>query len=515
MSLIRNSGRGRGLTVLALVALMALIATLLGSAPAQSSASLTSTAVMQVQAVLPASTLTLAEDEYVDAVRAGTSDASVVMARSQTGIGTMYPAGPGHADGPVWAGLWEINGRRALCYQFNLHNPNSNGEHLATRLPGASRHTSLEIFYGAGRFAHTNKQDLATGAALATWKKMGGDGFNTYFSWGKRNDVFSAGVLSAYNRVLKEMKRHGPYKMKAELKGGEKLVGQDGRVAVTVKNSHGGVKGVAVQMDSTNARTSKQQAVTNRNGVAVFKYTRTGTDRVRFVARVSAPSTKGYLTSPSGGNQALVAPGPAYKKSASVSYQRKAPAPSVDVKCETGCKKATVILGGKNPKGSKPIRYVIEVNGKVKAKLDLRPGSKKSLSRDFPDGTKGVVYACYIDRVGGKCVTPRVKMKRFTVVCPPWAKAQLVTQTTMACEGCSSKTNSLMFWAPDKSSRFYVGTYLLNGNPKSYKFPADGEWHQVNGVNNGKVTAVGFEVYRTADRTGKLLDITFDCPTCG
>jgi len=514
MSSNRNSGRGGGLTILATVVLSALIATLLVSAPAQSSASNIVQSAPAVQSVLPASALTLAEDEYVPATNPLVTPGYAARG-SSTGAGIIYPGGPGHPS-KVYAVKWFSDGKCGWCYRFGLHTPDSNGSRLASKIPGMTLEQSRRVWYVVNKHCDSTSNNLTAAVALVVWHFENSAAFRTWFPWAKKNGHISDAVLKLYNRLLKESEQHGPYKMNVKFKGDKAEVGEPGQAVVAVKTAHGRpAKGRKLNLSGANLRIVSKARTTDGHGKLAVRYVPTSTGRVKLGAVLTAPGIKGYLSSPSSGNQALVLHGPAYKKSASASSLLKAPAPDVEVKCEKGCEKATVTMGGHNPKRAKPLRYSMEVDGKVRAKLDLRPGAKKSLSRQLPDGSEVVIYACYLNKVGGKCVTPRDKVDRLTVFCPPWAKAELVVRVVMGCETCQSSTNSLQFWAPNKSIRYYTGRYKLDGKPMTFNYKADGEWHTVSGLDDGKVTDVGFTAYVNSDRSGKHFTRMFDCPTCG
>jgi hypothetical protein len=131
-------------------------------------------------------------------------------------------------------------------------------------------------------------------------------------------------------------------------------------------------------------------------------------------------------------------------------------------RCDTNCDGiATVKFTKANSAGSKIILYTMRSVGNAVASLYVSGGTTNSTTVRLNDGTIVTTEFCYVNTIGGACVTDTVVLSGIQeVVCPGWVK--LTFTGDCPCSGGVNFTFTLT--SPVMGKRYYRATIVLNGS---------------------------------------------------
>lgn len=426
-------------------------------------------------------------------------------------VGMKLRGGPGHTS-TVYAHIWQLDGKRGPCIDFGRRTPDSAaGTQTIGRVPGMTAEQSRQAFHLVQKYRGTSSNFTAAALALSVWKLRADEDFKTWYSWAKRTDAVGPKLERRVNAMLAEAKSHGPYKVAVKLQ--PVLKGQTGVGTVKVTDSRGKAARsmpVRVSRTTTAAKLVRKAGRTNSDGVARFKFTRTGSGKVGFRATVSAPSVKkALLSQPSAGNQRLLVGGFRDSWSGSAEYTSSAGAPTFTTTCDTDCDgQATVSVKYCNPqRNTSPMRWVGSVSGSKVLTLDVKSGSCSKQSIRLVDGNVLTMKYCTLKKVGGTCANRFTELKKtYEVVCPAWATATI----KLACTCKPDESGSVTFdpLLPG-NPRYYTGYVIIDDGTIVRPVPLEigtAKTVEIGQIKSGTRIDVTFKVWRDENKTQLLGD---------
>lgn len=426
-------------------------------------------------------------------------------------VGMKLRGGPGHTS-TVYAHIWQLDGKRGPCIDFGRRTPDSSaGTRTIGRVPGMTAEQSRQAFKLVQTYRGTSSDFTGAALALSVWKLRGDADFKTWYSWAKRTDAVGPQLERRVNAMLAEAKSHGPYKVSVKLQ--PVLKGKTGVGTVKVTDSRGKAARsmpVRVARTTTAAKLVRKAGKTDSNGVATFKFTRTGAGKVGFRATVSAPSVKkALLSQPSAGNQRLLVGGFRDSWSGSAEYTSSAGAPTFTTTCDTDCDgQATVGVKYCNPqRNATPMRWVGSVGGTKVLTLDVKPGTCSRQSIRLVDGNVLAMKYCTLNKVGGSCTNRFTELKKtYEVVCPAWATATIQLACTCKPDESGSVTfDPLVAGNP----RYYTGYVIIDDGTIVRPVPLEigtSKTVDIGQIKSGTKIDVTFKVWRDANKTQLLGD---------
>lgn len=419
-----------------------------------------------------------------------------------TYVGITMPAGPGHADGPVFAGTFKCGKFVGFCGDFALHNPNSSSSTATfNKWPGLSTEKSRIAATITATYQDTKDEFTTAAAAMAVWGVINTPAFRKYNAWLAATGQFPEVRARAAEMLNDATNRAGT---RAAVSLTPAYTGQTSAGFVQATGALGSpVSGLKVKLDANkNGKLSVQSGVTDANGVVAFNLRKTGYGTVEVDASVTVIDT-GYIlrTTPSVGRQRIFRVPRMKNIKANASYQLKLGAPTVQTVCDTDCSgNATVSVSFCNPAGASTYRLFGTVGDTTVLKQDIPgDGSCPVYTLRLHDENVLILSYCLVKK--GKCFTDKFQTVVYEIKCAPAPEVYL----NVKCN-CNGMTLFELIAAVPASSRVFTMTASVNGVPNiGTAVLTNGQNNPipVSGVTPGSTVVVN--IVATHQVTGELM----------